>query len=156
MDGAMCGGVHPMPILPPLITFTTLTDPGHVRSASRSALDRWFLRLIRDERDLPFVFMTLRVSATLIPLGVALYLPFLPTWLWWSIAVVYLYVNNITFKGPFGLMLHSTMHRQFFKRLRMNHNLPCALAPFFGHHQVLRRRPLLVPQERLAGGSIRL
>ena len=121
-----------MPILPPLIPFTTLTDPVHVPPTSRSALDRWFLRLIRDERDLPFVYLTIRVTLTLIPLGVALYLPFLPTWLWWTIAVVYLYLNNVTFKGPFGLMLHCTTHRPFFKRRWMNHYLPWVLAPFFG------------------------
>ncbi len=124
--------VRSMPILPPLIPFTTLTDPVHVPSTSRSALDRWFLRLIRDERDLPFVYLTIRVTLTLIPLGVALYLPFLPTWLWWTIAVVYLYLNNVTFKGPFGLMLHCTTHRPFFKRRWMNHYLPWVLAPFFG------------------------
>jgi fatty acid desaturase len=115
-----------------VLNFTSLTDPVYVRPADRSALDRWFLRLIRDERDLPFVYMTILVSATLIPLGVALYMPFLPDWSWWVIAVVYLYVNNITFKGPFGLMLHCTTHRPFFKRPWMNLYLPWVLAPFFG------------------------
>ncbi|MBK8498718.1 MAG: fatty acid desaturase [Flavobacteriales bacterium] len=102
-----------------------------MRPASYSRLDRYFLTLIRDERDLPFVYKTLEVTFTLIPFGLALYLP-LPTWLWWTIAAAYFYLNNITFKGPFGLMLHCTTHRPFFKREWMNYYLPWVLAPFFG------------------------
>lgn len=120
------------PQLSPVIPFTTQTDPEFVRPARYSALDTFFLGLIRDERDLPFIYKTLEVTFTLIPLGVALYLPFVPTWLWWVMAVVYFYLNNITFKGPFGLMLHCTTHRPFFKRQWMNYYLPWVLAPFFG------------------------
>jgi len=115
-----------------VIPFTTQTDPEFVRPARYSALDKFFLGLIRDERDLPFVYKTLQVTFTLIPLGVALYLPFVPNWLWWIMALVYLFINNITYKGPFGLMLHCTTHRPFFKQQWMNHYLPWVLAPFFG------------------------
>lgn len=115
-----------------VIPFTTQTDPEFVRPARYSALDRWFLSLIRDERDLPFVHMTIRVTLMLVPLGVGLYLPFVPTWLWWIMAITYLFINNITLKGPFGLMLHCTTHRPFFKRPWMNYYLPWVLAPFFG------------------------
>jgi fatty acid desaturase len=113
-------------------SFTTLTDPIHVPTGHRSFLDRCFLRLIRDPRDLPFVYMTLRVTFTLVPLGVLLYMPFVTGPWWWAIASVYFFINNITFKGPFGLMLHCTTHRPFFKRPWMNHYLPWVLAPFFG------------------------
>ena len=116
----------------PLQPFTDHTDPEFVRPATYSWLDRRFLALLRDERDLPFVYMTLFVTFTLVPLGVALYLPMVPTWLWWCMAVVYLYINNVTLKGPFGLMLHCTTHRPFFKATWMNYYLPWVLAPFFG------------------------
>ncbi len=112
--------------------FTICTDPEHVPLKDPSALDRAFLRLIRDPRDLPFVHLTLRVTLAIIPLGVLLYMPFVTGWWWWACALVYLFINNITFKGPFGLMMHCTTHRPFFKRPWMNHYIPWVLAPFFG------------------------
>ena len=115
-----------------MLQFTSQTDPEFIRPSHCSKLDRWFLGLILDERDLPFVYKTLEVTFTLVPLAVLLYLPGLPAWLWWIAAVVYLFINNITYKGPFGLMLHCTTHRPFFKRPWMNQYLPWVLAPFFG------------------------
>ncbi len=115
-----------------MLQFTTLTDPEYAPPGRRSFLDRWFLQLIRDERDLPFVYMTLRVTFTLIPLAVLLYMPFIEGWVWLLVAVVYLFINNVTYKGPFGLMLHCTTHRPFFKRDWMNQYIPWVLAPFFG------------------------
>ena len=110
------------------------TDPVFVRPAQYSALDRFFLQYIRDERDLPFIYLTFRVTFTIVPLAVLMYLPFVTGWLWWTIAAVYFYINNITYKGPFGLMLHCTTHRAFFKKEYnwLNHYLPWVLAPFFG------------------------
>jgi fatty acid desaturase len=119
-------------LVPHMLAYTTLTDPEYTVPASTSALDRLFLRAIRDPRDLPFVHKTLEVTFTLIPLGVLLFMPFITGWLWWAIAVVYLFLNNVTYKGPFGLMLHCTTHRPFFKAPWMNNYLPWVLAPFFG------------------------
>lgn len=114
---------------------TTITDPVFAKPEKYSAPDRFFLRYIKDERDLPFAWLTLKISLTLIPLAVLLYMPFIQGWLWWAIAVAYAFLNNITFKGPFGLMLHCTSHRAFFKQKYrfMNHYLPWVIAPFFGH-----------------------
>lgn len=116
-----------------MLKFTTQTDPETSRPV-KTRLDRFFAGLLNDERDLPFIYLGLRVTFTLIPLAVLLYMPFVPTWLWWIIAVVYLFINNITYKGPFGLMLHCTTHRRFFKKKYevLNHYLPWVLAPFFG------------------------
>jgi len=110
------------------------TDPTYTEPSSYSSLDQFFLGLIRDKRDLPFVYLGLRVTFTLIPLAVLLYMPFVTGWLWWTVALVYLFINNVTYKGPFGLMLHCTTHRPFFKKEYgfMNHYLPWVLAPFFG------------------------
>ncbi|MCW5897815.1 MAG: fatty acid desaturase [Flavobacteriales bacterium] len=116
-----------------MLTFSTQSDPETSRPAT-TTLDRFFVRLLNDPRDLPFIYLGLLVTFTLIPLAVLLYMPFVPAWLWWTIAVVYLFINNITFKGPFGLMLHCTTHRRFFKKKYdlLNHYLPWVLAPFFG------------------------
>lgn len=117
-----------------MLHYTSLSDPEYDTTIVHSRLDRFFLRFIRDPRDLPFVHLGLKVTFTLVPLAVLLYLPFITGWLWWAVALVYLFINNITYKGPFGLMLHCTTHRPFFKAEYgwMNHYLPWFLAPFFG------------------------
>lgn len=116
-----------------MLEFTTQTDPETSRPVS-TAFDRFFVRFLHDPRDLPFIYLGLQVTFTLIPLAVLLYMPFITGWLWWVTAIVYLFINNITYKGPFGLMLHCTTHRRFFKKKYdfMNHYLPWVLAPFFG------------------------
>ena len=97
--------------------------------------DQFFLRYIKDERDLPFVYLSIRISLVLIPLSVLLFMPFITGWLWWGVAAVHFGVSTFVFKGPFGLMLHCTSHRPFFKPeyAWMNNYLPWVLAPFFGH-----------------------
>ncbi len=122
------------PILRLMTIPPVITDPVYDPATRHSALDRFFLRLIRDPRDLPFVYLGLRVSLLLIPMAVLLYMPFVTGWIWWAIALVYLWINNITLKGPFGLMLHCTTHRAFFKKEYglLNHYYPWVLAPLFG------------------------
>ncbi|MBD2700947.1 fatty acid desaturase [Spirosoma sp. BT702] len=97
--------------------------------------DKFFLQYIKDERDLPFIYLTLRITFILIPLSVLLFMPFVTGWLWWTVVVVHFGFSNFHFKGPFGLMLHCTSHRQFFKSEYdwMNKYLPWIVAPFFGH-----------------------
>lgn len=111
------------------------TDPIFIRPNQYSKVDTWLLRFIKDERDLPFAYLTLRITFVLLPLGVLLYVPQLSGWAWWLVALAYFYFNNIVFKGPFGLMLHCTSHRMFFKKEYgwMNYYLPWVIAPFFGH-----------------------
>jgi fatty acid desaturase len=112
----------------------TVTDPVYTER-TYSAADRFFLKLIRDKRDLPFIYLTIKITCTLIPLAVLMYLPGLNVWLFAGLAVAYHYFNNFTFKGPFGLMLHCTSHRAFFRKEYkwLNHYLPWIIAPFFGH-----------------------
>ncbi|GAA4405045.1 hypothetical protein GCM10023187_23080 [Nibrella viscosa] len=112
---------------------STLNDPVFVPKPL-TGLDQFFLRFIKDERDLPFAYLTLKITLTLIPLGILLYMPFVTGWVWWAIAGVYLVLNNLVFKGPFGLMFHCTNHRQFFKSEYkfMNQYLPWVVGPFFG------------------------
>lgn len=113
----------------------TITDPVFVKPSGYGRLDRFYLRFIRDERDLPFVRLTVRITLTMLPLAVILYLPFVKGWWWALAAIAYQYLNNFTYKGPFGLMLHCTSHRKLFRKEYdwLNHYLPWVIAPFFGH-----------------------
>ena len=112
----------------------TINDPTF-SGRTYNRIDRFFLQYIKDERDLPFVYLTIRISLILIPLSVLLFMPFVTGWIWWAVAAVHFYVSNFVFKGPFGLMLHCTSHRPFFKPEYpwLNNYLPWVVAPFFGH-----------------------
>ena len=110
-----------------------ISDPMSVPKPS-SALDLFFVSLIRDERDLPFVYLTLKITFSLIALAVLLFWPGIPHLIWWVAAILYQYLNNVVFKGPYGLMMHCTSHRPWFKQKYafMNHYLPWIIGPFFG------------------------
>ncbi|MEJ0103476.1 MAG: fatty acid desaturase [Bacteroidota bacterium] len=112
-----------------------ITDPVYLKPAKRSSVDKFFISLLRDERDLPFVHLSLQITFSLIPLAVILYLPFVGGWYWALAAIGYQYLNNFVFKGSFGLMLHCTSHRILFKKKYklLNYYIPWILAPFFGH-----------------------
>ncbi len=116
-------------------TLGAITDPVYVKPAKFSALEGFYLRFIRDERDLPFVKLTVRITLTMLPLAILLYIPAIDGWLWWAIAIAYQFLNNVSYKGPFGLMLHCTSHRVLFKKEHngLNNYIPWVLAPFFGH-----------------------
>jgi hypothetical protein len=122
-------GNHPV-----MKELTTITDPVYVRPDRYTAFDKFLLSLIRDERDLPFVHVTLKISLIMVPLGILIYFVPFGTVLWWGLVVAYYYVNNFMFKGPFGLMLHCTSHRKCFKQKYqlLNHYLPWVISPFFG------------------------
>ncbi len=111
-----------------------ITDPVY-RPEKLNRFDQFLMKFIRDERDLPFAYLTLQISFTLIPLAILLYMPFVTGWAWWTTAIAFQYLNNFAFKGPFGLMLHCTSHRMLFKKKYqfMNHYLPWVIAPLFGH-----------------------
>jgi len=111
-----------------------IVDPVFVPGKATSFLDRFWLSLINDERDLPFIYLTLRISLIMVPLGILMFMPFITGWMWWAIAAAYFYCNNFVFKGPFGLMLHCTSHRPWFKKKYslMNFYLPWFIGPFFG------------------------
>jgi fatty acid desaturase len=109
-----------------------ITDPDHVL-VSDTTLTRFFKSFVRDERDVCFIYVTLRITFILLPLAVLLYLPFVPGWLWWMIAGIYLFYNN-SIKSRFGLMSHCTAHRPWFKEKYrfLNNYFSWVLGPFFG------------------------
>jgi fatty acid desaturase len=114
-------------------TLVALTDPTTVREPVTKA-DKLFVSMIRDKRDLPFVYLTIKISLVLIPLAILLFVPGTPGWALWLAALAYQYFNNVVFKGPFGLMMHCTSHRPFFKQKFsiLNHYLPWIIGPLFG------------------------
>ena len=111
----------------------TITDPTKIKKRNFQFINNFFKKMLNEERDLPFIYLTLEITFFMISLGIALY--FIQGWLFWGVALVYFYLNNLYFKGPFGLMLHCTSHRKLFKKEYnfLNYYLPWIVAPFFGH-----------------------
>lgn len=111
----------------------TIHDPRFARKPHHR-LDRFLLTFIKDERDLTFVYLQLKITLSVLPLGLLLFVPGLPDPLWWTVAAAYLYLNTFVFKGPMGLMQHCTSHRPLFKPEYgyLNKHLPWIIAPFFG------------------------
>ncbi|MBC7451218.1 MAG: fatty acid desaturase [Cytophagales bacterium] len=109
-------------------------DPVYIKKNTHTFLDNFYLKLIKDERDLPFVYLTVTILSTLVPLGLLLYIPGLPAFVWWPVAIVYFFLNNFYFKGPFGLMLHLTCHNKLYneKHEGLNNVLPWFVGLFFG------------------------
>ncbi|MDX2001046.1 MAG: fatty acid desaturase [Chitinophagales bacterium] len=109
----------------------TINDPVFVRKEQKNAIDRFFLKLIRDERDLPFIYLSLRILFITVPIAILLYVP---GFFSWYIAVPYLVANSLFNLGPFVLMLHNVSHRKLFKKEYewMNQIIPWVIGPFFG------------------------
>ncbi|MVN78475.1 fatty acid desaturase [Hymenobacter sp. HMF4947] len=110
------------------------TDPVYTRPATPSIIANWLSRYVQDERDMPFAYLILKISATMLPLAVLLYVPALTGWAWWAALAAYLFLGNLRFKGPFGLMLHCTSHRVLFKKKYawLNKYIPWVIGPLFG------------------------
>lgn len=107
----------------------TITDPVYTPKTEYNFIDRFFIKLIRDERDLPFIHLCLRILFFVIPVSILLFFYFR----WW-IAVPFLLFNIATGLGPFILMLHNTSHRKLFKQEYdiLNNFIPWILGPFYG------------------------
>lgn len=116
-----------------MIDLPVITDPVY-REPKENSFNKFAYILLNDKRDLPFIYLTLKITFTMIPLGLLLFVPGVPAAIWWAAAVAYFVLNNFIFKGPFGLMLHCTSHRKFFKAKfeALNHYLPWVVGPFFG------------------------
>jgi fatty acid desaturase len=90
----------------------TLTDPTYIAKENDSIFDRFALKLINDKRDLPFIYLSLKLTFILIPFATYL---FLGNSMHWLVNIAYLAVY-IFFLGPYVLMLHNTCHRKLFKK----------------------------------------
>jgi fatty acid desaturase len=112
-----------------------ITDPVYSKPLNYNKFDLFLLKYIRDERDLPFIYFTLKILFVLIPFAVLLFTPVLSGWIWWLAASLYVALNVVFFIGRFALMFHCTTHRTLFKKEYdyLNYFLPYFIAPFFGH-----------------------
>ncbi len=115
-----------MKLLPPI------SDPVF-HQQSYSTVNKFFLRFINDERDLPFIYLLIKMSMILPPLALLLYMPFINGWLWWAIVIIF-FVATFMFRTPFGLMIHCVSHRQFFKNRnkKLIYYITWFLGPFLG------------------------
>ena len=113
-------------------TLNTIADPIFVKK-ELSIFDQFFLRYLRDERDLPFIYLMIKLSLLFIPAAIILFLIDNTTWYWWTLAIAY-GTGLVIFTGPFTLMLHNTSHRPLFKREHKwgNYLIPWGLCPFMG------------------------
>ncbi|MFK7935665.1 MAG: fatty acid desaturase [Saprospiraceae bacterium] len=111
-------------------TLGLINDPVY-RETAHSGLDQFFIGFLKDKRDLPFIYLIIRILVIHIPLAAALF--FLTGTTWWIAAAVYT-ILVILAAGPFTLMLHNTSHRVLFKREYKwaNRLIPWALCPFVG------------------------
>ena len=83
-----------------------LTDPVYVPKEKFTWYDKFWLGIINDKRDLPFIYLLTTIHLTVVPVAILLFTPLLQGWWWWLVAVPYFYVSQLYFKGRFGLMFH--------------------------------------------------
>lgn len=116
-----------------MVPLPVITDPVFVK-INYNWLDKRFLRIIRDKRDLPFIYLLLKITLVVLPLALLLYTSLLPKWAWWLAAITYQIINFI-FRAPFGLMMHCISHRQLFRRKYRGFYFCIIwfLGPFLGH-----------------------
>lgn len=109
----------------------SIDDPVFNKKAQLNFFERFMLKFIYDERDLPFIYLSLKITFLVIPIAIYLFLP--GCFSWW-IAIPYLVLNLSLLLGPYILMLHNTSHRPLFKKEYgfMNHYIPWVLGPFYG------------------------
>lgn len=111
-----------------------IKDPTYQPKEEYSAFEQFWLKRIRDKRDLPFIYLSLQITVTVLPLAILLYLPFINGWVWGVLAVAYFVANVIRYRNAYTLMLHCTSHRPMFKSKykRWNRFIPIILGPFMG------------------------
>lgn len=97
-------------------TLGPITDPQHQPRTEYTAYERFWLRWMRDERDLPFIHLLTKIHLILFPWIIIMYTPLLQGWYWWLAYIPYAYVAQSYFKGRFGLMFHCICHRPMFKK----------------------------------------
>jgi fatty acid desaturase len=113
------------------MTAISIDDPQYVKKDEYSFFDRLILPYINDERDLVFVYLTLKLLLFVVAFAVYFYTAQQIN-LW--IAAAYLVINWSLLLGPFVLMLHCTCHRTLYKSRfsYLNKIIPWLLGPFFG------------------------
>jgi len=108
------------------------TDPKWV-SDTYNPVEKLFLRLLKDERDMIFIRTSARIVFFLLPLAALLFAS--PPRLVAVLTVPYILILFLQFAGRYGLMLHAVGHRPIFRREYrfLEHVIPWGLGPFLGH-----------------------
>lgn len=108
-----------------------ITDPVYREKTRYNFVERMFIRMLHDKRDLAFIRLCGLILVTTIPFAVYLFIP--GNLNWWLVLLYYAF--NLAFvTGPFILMLHLTSHRPLFKKeyKSLNYIIPWVIGPFFG------------------------
>jgi hypothetical protein len=105
-----------------------LTDPK-TAPAPKGAFDRFWLKLIRDPRDLPFGRVQVLNFVVMLALAIWMYIDFN---IWNALLFLAWYIRQL---GPYTLMLHNVSHRPYFKKEYGWLDWPfiTILGMFFGH-----------------------
>jgi hypothetical protein len=90
-------------------------------------IDAWFARAVKDERDLPLVYLLFNISVLTIP-GALLVFYFKSNWFGFAFWLT----NFVLFQERFSLGLHISAHRGIFKNSFFNPYASVVIAPFFG------------------------
>src|SRR5882724_13531657 len=116
-------------------SLTTITDPVYISKEKFSQFEKFWLRFMNDQRDLPFIHLLTAIHILVIPVAILLYTPALQGWYWWLAYIPYFYISQMYFKGRFGLMLHCISHRKLFKKGHtwLYNYIIWFVCPFFGH-----------------------
>ena len=93
-----------------------ITDPVFAKPVQYTRYERFWLKYINDERDLPFIHMLTGIHLLVIPIAVILFTSLLSGGAWWLLYIPYFYISQLYYKGRFGLMLHCISHRKLFKK----------------------------------------
>lgn len=116
-------------------SLSTLTDPVYIPKEKLSWYDNFWMKLINDRRDLPFIYLLTSIHLIVIPVAILLFTPLLKGWWWWALAIPYFYVAQFYYKGRFGLMFHCICHRKCFKAPYqwLHTYITWIVCPLFGH-----------------------
>ena len=123
-----------------------LIDTAGPGNEQPGLLNNLFTPLLNDQRDMPFIRLSLKITFIIIPAAVFLFVIPGLHWVWYAAYLLLL----IFFLGPYVLMLHNICHRKLFKKKYryLNHYIPWALGIFFGqtpetyfYHHVAMHHP---------------
>lgn len=109
-----------------------ITDPTPQSYSRSSSMAKFFAKYLRDERDLPFVYLMMKILFIQVPF-VACFFIFPNVFNWYAAAGYWIYMLASGF-APFTLMLHNTSHNKLFKQQYdvFNNVIPWLLGMFFG------------------------
>ncbi len=98
-----------------MVAVPTIIDPTYNAEKPLNSIDRLFMRFIHDQRDLPFAYLCVQISLTILPLSALLYTDILTGWLWYLVATFRILLGSLYFMGPYMLMLHNVCHRRYMR-----------------------------------------